>query len=290
MAMKTVCGLESARPSAPSPETGAGVMLSGQHCDVPPPSTVEDLADGGLKSVENALRLLGCFVDKQEMGVSEIARRLGVAKSTTHRLLTTLSAQRYIVQNPDTGRYRLGLRLYELGQLAHDRLDLHQKALPVLEQLRQLTGCTVHLAIPDGPDIIYLERMHSLDTIQMFTDVQRRLPAHSTSSGKIISAFNDATAEARREAGFPQLTEQTIRSVKQFDVAIAESRVRRIAINRNEAQNGVTAVAAPILDRRGRARAAISIVGRTEDLAGELGKSARIVTAAAQRISRLVCL
>lgn len=254
------------------------------------PGTAGHVADYALKSVDNSLRLLDCFVEDQELGVSEIARRLGVAKSTTHRLLTTLCTQNYVIKNPNTGRYRLGLHLYELGQLVHDRMGIQLKAFPVLEHLRQLTGCTVHLAIPDGADIVYLERLYSVSTIEMFSGIDRRLPAHCTSSGKIISAFNVATADARRQAGFPQLTERSIRSVKEFDEALAESRVRRVGINRDEAAEGFTAVAAPILDSFGHAHAAISIVGKTEDFAGELGKSARIVTAAAQKVSSRLCL
>lgn len=249
-----------------------------------------EAVDGGLKSVDNSLRLLDCLLEKQELGVSQIARKLGVAKSTTHRLLMTLCAQNFVIQNPDTGKYSLGLHLYELGQVVHDRTILRRQALPVLEELRQLTGCTVHLAIPDGPDILYLERLYSLPMIEMFTDVRRRLPTNCTSSGKIISAFNDATADARREAGFPQLTEHSIRSEREFDQALAEARVRRLALNCDEAASGFTSVAAPLLDGFGCARAAISVVGVTAEVSGNLGKLARVVAAGAQTVMRRTLL
>ena len=89
--------------------------------------------EGGLKSVASALDLLDCFVEEEELGVSEVARRLGVAKSTAHRLLTTLASRKLIEQNPRNGKYRLGLHLFELGQLALTRVELRKRSLSLLD-------------------------------------------------------------------------------------------------------------------------------------------------------------
>ncbi|MCX9191542.1 IclR family transcriptional regulator [Carbonactinospora thermoautotrophica] len=246
--------------------------------------------DGGLRSVLAALDLLDCFASADELGVSEIARRLGLAKSTVHRLLTTLCARGLAEKNPQTCRYRLGFRLYELGQLAISRFELRQAALPLLEELRERTGCTIHLAIPDGADIVYVERLQTLRGMRLMTNVSRRLPAHCTSSGKAIAAFDPAVAQARRAAGFPQLTSCSIRSAADYDRELEAVRRTGYAVNHDEALVGLSAVAAPVRDREGRARAAISLVGLTREIEGAIERNARLAQAAANKLARTLCL
>ena len=241
---------------------------------------------GGVKSVTAALDVLDCFMDDEELGVSDIARRLGVAKSTAHRLLTSLTARGLTDKNPESGLYRLGLHLFELGQLAGDRMRLRRTAAPLLEELRQLSGCTVHLGVIEGCNVIYLERLETLRGIQMMTSVSRRLPSHCTSSGKAIAAFDPDAARARKAAGFPPLTDCSIRTEADYDRALAEIRRKGIALNVGEVLDGVSSIAAPVLDSSGRARAAISLVGGTPQLSANVGRSAQLVTAAARRLSR----
>src|SRR5919108_4956401 len=159
----------------------------------------ERAIDGGVKALLTALDLLDCFALDEELGVSEIARRLGVAKSTAHRILTTLCARGLTERNPETGRYRLGLHLYELGQIAINRVKLRQAAFPLLEELRQRTGDTIHLSVPDGAEMVYLERLQTLRGMQLVTPFGRRLPSHATSGGKVLAAFAPDLAQARRE-------------------------------------------------------------------------------------------
>ena len=173
-------------------------------------------SDGNLRTLSTALELLDCFESTGELGVSELARRLGVAKSTTHRVLTTLISSGLIEQNPETGQYRLGLHLLELGQLTKRRLRLRRAALPLLEQLRQRTGHTVHLAVPEGPDVVYVERLVSMTGVQLFADLPHRLPDHCTSAGKVIAAFNPDFARLRETAGFPARTPHRLPPTRRF--------------------------------------------------------------------------
>lgn len=246
--------------------------------------------EGGLRSVLTALDLLDCFTSDTELGVSDIARRLGVAKSTAHRLLTTLCARGFAEQNPQTGHYRLGFHLYELGQLAVSRMDLHAAALPLLEELRERTGRAVHLAIPDQGEVIYLERLQTVRVSRLFTGVGRRLPAHCTSSGKAIAAFNPLVARARTAAGFTGLTSSSIRSAAHFERELVGVRRAGYAVNHDEAKFGLSSVAAPVRDRTGVARAAISLVGPTSEVCAVLERDARLAGAAARRLSRRLCL
>lgn len=253
-----------------------------------PAARGEHARDAGVKSVSSALDLLDCFATDDELGVSDIARRLGVAKSTAHRMLTSLCARGVTEQNPETGQYRLGLYLFELGQLAQHRMRLRQTALPLLEELRQVSGCTVHLAISSGPDVLYVERLETLRGMRLLAAVGRRIPGHCTSSGKVLAAFDPQVAQARKSAGFPALTDQSIRTPADYDRALAEVRRRGIATNIGEAKVGLASVAAPVLDGAGRARAAISLVGPAHELSADIGRPARLVTHGARRLSRML--
>jgi DNA-binding IclR family transcriptional regulator len=140
-------------------------------------STAGDRAgDGGLKSVATTLDLLDLFMTDDELGVTEVARYLGVAKSSAHRMLTTLVSRGFAEKDPETGRYRLGLHLYELGQLSISRNRLRRTALPLMEQLREMTGLTIHLAVPDGADVVHLERLQSRAGLELLADLPRRFP------------------------------------------------------------------------------------------------------------------
>ena len=133
-------------------------------CVTTPKRPTDDHAAGEwLKSVGTALDVLECFAADTELGVSDIARRLGIAKSTAHRVLTTLGSRGMVEQNPDNGQYRLGIHLYELGQLAHARNGLRHAALPVMREVCRSTGFTVNLSVPDGPDVVFVERLVTQD-------------------------------------------------------------------------------------------------------------------------------
>jgi DNA-binding IclR family transcriptional regulator len=243
-------------------------------------------ADGGLKSVLHALDLLDCFAVDEELGVSDIARRLGVAKSTAHRLLTTLCARGLTEQNPETGQYRLGLHLFELGQIAINRVRLRQAAFPLLEELRERTGDTIHLSIPDGAEVVYLERLQTLRGMQLVTPFGRRLPSHATSGGKVLAAYDPVLADARREKGFPALTDYTISNRRQYDRALDETRRLGYAASFDETTIGLGSVAAPIFDSSGHIRAALSIVDTTDRMRANAEKMARLAIHASGLLSR----
>ena len=155
-----------------------------------------------LSSVRNAARVLRAFSHAdQEMGVTELSRRLGLGKSTTHRLVATLEAERLLEQDPATGKYRLGLALYELGTTVTEHVDLHQASLPVLTTLRHRTGEMVHVAVLDGLEAVYVERLESPYMLPVFRRVGHRLPAHWTSSGKVLLAALPRAELERRLKG-----------------------------------------------------------------------------------------
>ena len=136
-------------------------------------------------SVRNAARLLRAFGSADaELGIAELSRRVGIGKSTVHRTVTALVQERLLERGATPGRYRLGLALYELGTRVNENVDLHQAALPVLTTLRHNTGEMVHVAVLDGLEVVYVERLESHHLLPIFRTVGHRLPAHWTSSGK----------------------------------------------------------------------------------------------------------
>ena len=244
--------------------------------------------EGGLKSVASALDLLDCFVVDEELGVSEVARRLGVAKSTAHRLLTTLCSRGIIEQSLSTGKYRLGLHLFELGELALARIELRRRSMTLLEELRELSGWTVHLSIAQGADVLFLERLPTLRGMQVMQEYRRRWPLHTTSSGKALSAYDPEAAQARIRAGFPVFTPRTIHSEQQWGTELAKVRCQGFATSDGELMIRLASVAAPVLDHHGISIAAISIQGASEELGQNMDRQVRLVLAAAKRLSKLM--
>jgi DNA-binding IclR family transcriptional regulator len=236
--------------------------------------------------VSSALEVLECFAVDAELGVSDIARKLGVAKSTAHRLLTALCQKGLAEQNPETGHYRLGLHLFELGQLAQARSGLRHVALPTMTWLADSTKHTVNLAVPDGPDVVFLERLETSDDVRFLGHAGRRFPSHCTSSGKAIAAYHPEAAQARRDAGFPPRVSQTVRTQNDWDRQLVEVRRRGFAFSSSESFDDVTSIAVPILDPGRRAVGAISVLGSSAAVIPELEQIARLVQMAARRIGR----
>lgn len=250
-------------------------------------------ADGGtrrvLSSVRNAARLLKEFsVREPELGVTELAGRLGVGKSTVHRLLSTLVAEDLVEQDPTTGRYRLGIAVHDLGGAVSAGSNLHASALLPMSELRNRTGETVQIGVLDGRDVVYVDRLDSPNTLRLFVDVGRRADAHATGTGKCLLAFlpPDQLDHLLDGWDLPRRTPHTITS--HADLRRNLLKVRRLgyAVNLNESEQGVLSVAAPIRDPSGRVVAAISVAGPSQRMEPALGTIARAVCEAGAATSR----
>lgn len=216
----------------------------------------------GLSSVRNAARLLKVFRSRErELGVSELARRLEMGKSSVHRVLTTLVAEGLVEQNPATGNYRLGILMFELGEAVRVHMDLHAAAGPVLAALREQTRESCQVGILDGCDVVYVDRLESPQTLRLFTETGRRVPVNCTSSGKVLLAHLD-DAELDRvlaEAPMAALTPRTITDRDRLADELATVRRRGFAEAVEERELGVVSIAVPIRDVRGEVVAALSI-------------------------------
>ncbi len=241
-----------------------------------------------LTSVRNAARLLKEFSrTDRELGVSELARRLDLATSTVHRLLATLTAERLMERSP--GGYRLGLALFDLGAILAPHLDLHEAAMPVMATLRHRCGETVQLAVLDGLESVYIDRLESPHTVRIFSRVGTRLPATTTSTGKVLlAALPAAELDRRLVAWSPHRhTPYSIIEEPVLRVRLAEIAGRGWAENLQESRVGVVSVGAPVRGPDGVVIAALSVAAPT-DRAGPaaLGRIRSAVVDAAAVISR----
>jgi len=220
------------------------------------------MTDAPLTTVTNAARLLKAFrTSGPTLGVSELARMLDLGKSTVHRLLTTLAGEGLIEQDPRSGGYRLGIVLIELGEAVKVHTDLHAAAGPVLAHLREEIGETCQVGVLDASgtnDVVYVDRLESAHSLRLFAETGRRVPAHATSSGKVLLAHLPEPERERRIAGpFPRLTAHTLTTPDELRAELAAVRARGWAEAVNEREIGVVSIAAPVRDRYGEVVAAV---------------------------------
>jgi DNA-binding IclR family transcriptional regulator len=222
-----------------------------------------------LRSVTIALQLVQAYADNEDISLSEVARRLGVSKSTAHRTCGVLAEHGYLERTHDA-RYRLGLRLLEYGDIVAKRTPVRDKALSLLVELRNAIGETVQVGVPSGADVVYVERVEGQSALRYSPGTSRRAPVHRSSAGKVLAAFIPGVAEARLKAGLPAKTGYTIVSPKVWISELAKVRQRGYAISVEETEVGMASVAVPVrraLD--GEVVASISALGPTARLVGQ---------------------
>lgn len=232
-----------------------------------------------LSTVTKALKVLQAFsFEHPVLGVSELSRQLGMGKSSIHRVLSTLAEQGFVVKTDDD-RYRLGLKLHELGQLVVSSLELRQVAHAPLERLHNECGETAHIAVLDGADAIYVYRIESQSTLRTFSRVGRRVPAHTTSSGKCLLAFSNPEAtEVVLRNGLKRIGPRSITTEAGLRDALAKIRVNGYVVSVEENERGVVSIGAPVFGHDGSCIAAVSMAGPSQ----------RVSTDRVPRFTRLV--
>ena len=242
-----------------------------------------------LSSVANSIRLTKAFSeDEYEMGISALAIRLGLAKSTVHRLATTLVEYDILEQNRETGKYRLGLALFELGTLVRRKMDTASESRAQMYSLAEMTGETVQLAVLDHQSVLYIRILESRQAVRMSTIAGSRAPAHCTSVGKILLAHQ--LPEVVREIvdnGLKRYTVNTITDPAVLAEELAAIRAKGFALDDEEIEVGLRCVAAPIRNHSGRVIAAISVAAPVQRMTKKNVQSTiPTVVAAADAISR----
>lgn len=201
-----------------------------------------------VATVERALAVLDVLAAGGELGTNEVARRTGINPSTVSRLLATLAEARMVKHVPATGRYRLGLRLLELGNAVLARLDLREIARPQLHALVEETGETATLSAPGEIDAITVDFVQSPSVVQSVARLGRPSIGHATATGKVLLAFGPAQIPPGRLASF---TPRTIVDRKALETELERVRQRGWAQAVGEREEDLNAVAAPVRDSRG---------------------------------------
>jgi IclR family KDG regulon transcriptional repressor len=224
-----------------------------------------------VRAVERAMQILSSLDgENPERGVSEIAQATGLHKATTHRIVMTLLNCGFLERTADGERFRLGLRLVELGLGALRGLDLRRAAFPYMQQLVERFDETCDLGIFDRGRVLYVEVVHSEHSLTITTRVGRRLPVHCTASGKVFLAFLPSeVVEPIFSAPLPVCTEKTITSPARLREELEATRQRGYALDDEEFEVGIRAVSAPICDIDGNVIAAMSMPGPSKRLTPE---------------------
>lgn len=248
----------------------------------------EDLsAPGPAQSVDRAVTILEILARDGEAGVTEVARELGVHKSTASRLLAALGRRELVTQDTARGKFRLGVGIVRLAGAAGRRLDVVQESRPVCQVLAKEVSETVNLAILSGRDALYLDQVAGPAALSPHNWAGQRIPLHATSDGKVLLAYL-AAAEGAEHLVPPleRFTAQTITSLADFPRLLAEVRRRGYATAVDELEVGLTAVAAPVRNAEGNVIASISASGpsfripadRIDGLAGAVRRAAADVS------------
>ncbi|MBT2394612.1 IclR family transcriptional regulator [Streptomyces sp. ISL-100] len=216
-----------------------------------------------VPAVTRSLDILELFLEGDgTLSAPDVTRKLQLPRTTVHELLTTLAARSYVVPVPEQpGRYRLGVRTYQLGSRYAEQLDLAAEGQQVAREVAETCDETVHVAILEDTDVIYIAKVDSTHAVRMVSAAGRRLPAHCTSVGKmLLASLSEAELDARVEGrDFAAMTPNSITDPGDLRTALAEIRERGLAFEHRESNPDVSCVAAPVRDSAGRVVAALSI-------------------------------
>lgn len=217
-----------------------------------------------MKSIEKAMDLLEFLsVNEQEAGITEISERLHMGISTVHRIITSLKSRGYVIQNQQTTKYRLGIKLFELGCAVQSTKRLIEISKPYLRQLSQSTNETANLVILEGKEVIYLDTIESPEILRTEIMVGTRTPAHCTALGKVLLAFiSDQEFESlyKSKEPLPSLTSNSITSLEELKKHLKKIRIQGYAVDREEYKTDINCLGVPIINGN-EAIAAISITG-----------------------------
>ena len=220
-------------------------------------------------AVERALAILECLDgSRRGLNISEISRKLDIPKSSAHVIILTLERLGYVQKKSDSLNYSLGLRAYGLGMGMMKNLSIADVAVPHMRVLVDELRLPAHLAVPDGDQGVFIQKVDAPGLIKIDTYVGRRMDLHCTGVGKVILAFGPAEISERmlQKQLYIRHTRNTITSPKQLRSEMAIVRKLGYAVDDEEEELAVRCVAVPVTHRDGRFAAALSVVGTTEQI------------------------
>ena len=239
-----------------------------------------------LSSLDGALSVLNLFFEHEELSATEIAKLLGMNRSSVFRTLVTLENRGYLTKD-ESSRYRLGIKMFTLGQLAQSRMELPRLIHPYLEEITRQSGETSQLVLLEGLSAIFTDKAVSPSALKMDTPLGSSYPAHQTGGGKAILAFKDESFIERymEEAPFAPLTPASMKDPSGLPALLESIRKRGWAEDAEEAEIGLTCYGVPVLGESGEPICAISVSGPTTRMAASREKHLDLLKKATSEIS-----
>lgn len=226
-------------------------------------------AKSSIQVIERMMSLLDALAERDApVNLKQLASRTGLHPSTAHRILGVMVENRF-VDRIEPGTYRLGIRLLELGSLVKSRINVRQEALPHMQALHEKLRETVNLSVRNGDEVVYIERAAEATVMRQVVQViGARAPLHVTAVGKIFLAADDPAevGDYARRTGLRTFTPRTIGDTKALAEQLARVRSEGYARDDEEAETGVSCIAAGILDEEGRIVAGVSVSAPTDRL------------------------
>lgn len=243
-----------------------------------------------VQAIDRALDIIEQLSESSKpMGPTKIAENTGLNKSTVHRLLATLLRRNYVEKNEEDGTYTLGPKLIEVVSSHIGSLELQTEARPYLSALAMDLNLTVHLGIQDGAEVIYIEKLDTIPTKQLYSQIGYRVPAYCSSLGKCLlaSLSGDDLEEVMVSCRFERFTKNTIPNMEELKKQLRQVRSQGWAMDNQEYVADHLCVGAPVYDYRGEIIAAVSASGTTANITREnLPVVIREVKRTASRISK----
>ncbi|MEO3830165.1 IclR family transcriptional regulator [Actinomadura sp. B10D3] len=243
-----------------------------------------------MNVVRRVVSILESFSDESpELGIAELARSTQLSTSTVHRLVTSLEQHGILDHGQIRGKYRLGLRLFQFGELAISKVSYVDRASDVLAELTQTTGETAHMGVLRNDLALYVAKVEGWRSLRLPSQVGKMVSPHCCAMGKCLLAFLDDT-EAKRiidELDFARHTERTVVDAEQLIGELAQTRASGWAYDRGELELELACVAAPIFDYTNKIVAAVSVSGPFQRVCGDSEEDYRAaVVRAGREISR----
>lgn len=219
-----------------------------------------------VQSVDRALSILEMLSDYSEgLGIKDISEKVELHKSTVHRLLRTLIVKGFVEQDDTSNKYRISLKMFELGYKRIENIDIVGASKPHIENLMKSVNEVVHLVVRDKNKIVYIDKVEADNTIRMASTIGRRSPLYCTSVGKAILAYmsEEEMEEIWNKSNVKKLTKNTITDLNEFKKELHEIRNQGYAEDDEENELGVRCIGVPIFNRLGKVEGAISVSGPT---------------------------
>ena len=248
-------------------------------------------SDYYIKSIRRAIQALNSFTsEEREWGVTELGKKLNLHKSTIHRILITLEDEGFVTKNKVTQKYRLGMKLFELGHIIRYQIEIRTYALPIMEKLSQKTEESVTLSIISGKKRVVIEKVESIHDIRQVIQLGKPIPIYCGASSKLLLAFlpDEEINKIIKKKKLVSLGPNTITNPVKLKKHLEEIRRKGYAISYEERILGSASVAAPIWDYKGEIIASLAIVGPINRFdKKKIPSFLSLVTEAANKLSNL---